>query len=156
ATRLTVLVPGPRGARIARELNTIDLNPSSTLQKALPRFWSNRAYTFRNFHHPYVCNFVESLDATGIDALLSLDTQNTREDNTFQAYGPTGYVAQPYPADEVEFRWGGGYDLYNWELFFHIPLLIATRLSTNQRFEEAQRWFHYIFHPMGVSGTDIP
>src|SRR5262249_6673566 len=68
----------------------------------------------------------------------------------------TGYVAQPYPADEVEFRWGGGYDLYNWELFFHIPLLIATRLSTNQRFEEAQRWFHYIFHPMGVSGTDIP
>ena len=50
----------------------------------------------------------------------------------------------------MEFRPDGAYTLYNWELFFHIPLLIATRLSSNQRFEEAQRWFHYIFDPTGV------
>src|SRR5262249_35033769 len=28
---------------------------------------------------------------------------------------------------------------------------IATRLSANQRFEEAQRWFHYIFDPTNGS-----
>ena len=41
---------------------------------------------------------------------------------------------------------------YNWEVFFHIPLLMATRLSGNQRFEEAQRWFHYIFDPTETKG----
>lgn len=39
------------------------------------------------------------------------------------------------------------YSIYNWEIFFHIPLLIATRLSQNQQFEDAQAWFHYIFNP---------
>jgi len=47
----------------------------------------------------------------------------------------------------MEFERQGPYALYNWELFFHIPFLIATRLSKNQRFEEAQKWFHYIFNP---------
>jgi hypothetical protein len=37
--------------------------------------------------------------------------------------------------------------IYNWEVFFHNPLLIATQLSQAQRFEEAQRWFHLIFDP---------
>ena len=39
------------------------------------------------------------------------------------------------------------YGGYNWELFFHIPLLIATRLTQNQRYAEARHWFHYIFDP---------
>ncbi|HYU75255.1 MAG TPA: hypothetical protein VEL31_21510, partial [Ktedonobacteraceae bacterium] len=45
---------------------------------------------------------------------------------------------------------------YNWELFFHIPMLIATRLSKNQRFEEAQHWFHYIFNPTDSSSEEPP
>lgn len=36
---------------------------------------------------------------------------------------------------------------YDWEAFFHIPLLVAVQLSQAQRFEEAQRWFHTIFDP---------
>ncbi len=36
---------------------------------------------------------------------------------------------------------------YDWEVFFHIPLLIACALTKNQRFEEAQDWFHLIFNP---------
>jgi hypothetical protein len=56
----------------------------------------------------------------------------------------------------VEFAAGGAYEIYNWELFFHIPLLIAARLSSNQRFEEAQRWFHFIFDPTGASGGSVP
>jgi hypothetical protein len=57
------------------------------------------------------------------------------------------YVSIPYPPENVDFSYGGAYSLYNWELFFHIPLLIATRLAANQQFEDAQRWFHYIFDP---------
>jgi len=53
----------------------------------------------------------------------------------------------PYPEENVDFSYSGAYSLYNWELFFHTPLLIATHLSRNQRFQEAQQWFHYIFNP---------
>ncbi|KIG13292.1 Insecticidal toxin complex protein TccB3 [Enhygromyxa salina] len=40
------------------------------------------------------------------------------------------------------------YSTYNWELFFHVPLLIAEKLSASQRFADAQRWYHAIFNPL--------
>lgn len=156
ANVMTVLVPGLTGTRVARQLSTFNLAPRSTLTRVFPRFWSDRAYTFKNFHHAYVCQFVQTLDRSGIDALMALETQSLANSQSFDAYLPTPRVKQEYPIDEVEFRTGGAYDLYNWELFFHIPLLIATRLSSNQRFEEAQRWFHYIFDPTGSAGGEPP
>ena len=42
---------------------------------------------------------------------------------------------------------GAAYAVYNWELFFHIPLYIAELLSQNQKFEDALKWYHYIFDP---------
>jgi peptidoglycan hydrolase-like protein with peptidoglycan-binding domain len=155
-TAVTVLMPGPIGTRVARQLSTFNLAPTSALNRIFPRFWSDRAYTFKNFHHAYVCQFVQTFDRSGIDALLSLDTQSLANPQSFDAYLPTTRVTKEYPIDDVEFRTGGAYELYNWELFFHIPLLIATRLSSNQRFEEAQRWFHYIFDPTGSAGGDPP
>ena len=56
-------------------------------------------------------------------------------------------MANPYPVEQVDFNYSGVYSIYNWELFFHIPLLIATRLSENRKFDEARKWFHYIFDP---------
>jgi hypothetical protein len=38
-------------------------------------------------------------------------------------------------------------------LFFHTPLTVAVHLSKNQRFAEAQRWFHFIFNPLAVKGS---
>ena len=52
-----------------------------------------------------------------------------------------------YSPKEIDVSLNGPYANYNWELFFHIPLTIAVHLSKNQRFAEAQRWFHYIFDP---------
>jgi peptidoglycan hydrolase-like protein with peptidoglycan-binding domain len=65
-------------------------------------------------------------------------------------------VGLPYPREDVDFSYGGSYSIYNWELFFHIPLLIAARLSQNQQFEEAQKWFHYIFNPTTNSSDPVP
>jgi Tc toxin complex TcA C-terminal TcB-binding domain/Neuraminidase-like domain/Putative peptidoglycan binding domain len=157
ATGLTVMEPGPGGTRIARQLPAINLNPVSQTLATRTRFWSDRAYTFQNFHHPYVCAFVENLDRDGIGALLSNTSQSQADPNSFAVYTPTSYVAQAYPCDDVEFQTGAAYDTYNWELFFHVPLLMATRLSANQRFEEAQRWFHYIFDPTAAgAAADVP
>jgi hypothetical protein len=66
------------------------------------------------------------------------------------------FVEQPYPVKDLDFVLEGAYAVYNWELFYHVPLMIAIQLSKNQRFEEAQRWFHYIFDPTDDSDQATP
>lgn len=117
-----------------------------------------RRYVFKNFFHPYTTPFLKALDANGVDALLERRTQ-LQSAATFRArYAPTDAVSSEdddgqsaYPIEEVDFSFGGAYSLYNWELFFHLPLLIATRLTQSQRFEEAQRWLHFVFDPTDAS-----
>lgn len=46
------------------------------------------------------------------------------------------------------------YSLYNWELFFHTPILLADALSKAQQFEEALKWFHYVFNPIADGADD--
>ena len=58
-----------------------------------------------------------------------------------------------YPRELVDFAPDGAYAPYNWELFFHAPLLFANALSRNQRFEEARDWYHFIFNPIGVESA---
>ena len=64
--------------------------------------------------------------------------------------------ASPYPVKDLDFTSSGAYSVYNWELFFHVPLTIAIHLSKNQRFAEAQRWFHYLFDPTDDSDGPTP
>jgi hypothetical protein len=52
-----------------------------------------------------------------------------------------------YYLENVDFSEYGTYSGYNWELFFHAPFLIATRLSKNGHYAEAREWFHTIFDP---------
>lgn len=39
---------------------------------------------------------------------------------------------------------------YNWEVYFHAPLLIADHLSKQHRFEDAERWLRMVFDPNNV------
>lgn len=113
-------------------------------------------YRFALFYHPYVCDFLKELRRLGVAGLLDpnpdgeaagLVRQQKHYDLFFENYEPTSHALLPYPIQDIDFLPGGAYAVYNWEVFFHIPLLIACRLSANQRFEEARRWFHYIFDP---------
>jgi len=64
------------------------------------------------------------------------------------AYQPNAvFVQRPYPVKDLDFTSSGAYSVYNWELFFHVPITIAIHLSKNQRFAEAQQWLHYLFDP---------
>jgi hypothetical protein len=72
-------------------------------------------------------------------------------------YNPdTSNVTEPYPAKNLDFTYNGAYSIYNWEIFFHAPLLIAVHLSQNQKFQDAQNWFHYIFNPTDNSPGPTP
>ena len=71
-------------------------------------------------------------------------------------YKPSAQVETPYPVRDLDFSSSGAYAAYNWELFFHAPVTIAMHLSKNQRFEEAQRWFHFVFDPTDDSDGATP
>jgi len=108
--------------------------------------------------HPLVCMLIKALNRDGIPGLLTLENQRTDDHGTgfWRNYGPQplyiDYASSP--KENVDFEYGGAYSLYNWELFFHAPFLIAMRLSKNQRFEDAQKWFHYIFDPTATEALD--
>ncbi|MFX0208650.1 MAG: neuraminidase-like domain-containing protein, partial [Candidatus Hodarchaeota archaeon] len=86
------------------------------------------------------------LFADGIEKMLHTETQHSNlKEPDFNGLNPTDIVKEPYPDTRVDFE--GPYGLYYRELFFHIPALIANHLSANKKFEEAQRWYNFIFNP---------
>lgn len=115
---------------------------------------------FKPFFHPYITNFIKAVNKGGLDTLLVLENQLKNDwflttsvliqfSNNFETtYQPnTKNIWRPYPSEDVDFSLSGAYSLYNWELFFHIPMLLANRLSKNQKFEEAMRWYQFVFDP---------
>jgi hypothetical protein len=123
-------------------------------------------YTFENFFHPFVGELVEKLNKKSLSGLLDPNFHQELADKFgefFDSYytplnkPPNDKLVQftAFPKKEIDVSVAGPYANYNWELFFHIPLTIAVHLSKNQRFAEAQRWFHYIFDPT-CNDTSIP
>ncbi|HLZ85731.1 MAG TPA: hypothetical protein VKQ52_00770, partial [Puia sp.] len=166
------------------EQNTVTYNQIiSTIPKNDKFFFMNR---FFNFYHPLVCYFMRTLFTQGIDGLMNRDTQlkgdvaydtSTGKFDFKAYYKPTALVysggkdpvtypnALPnpvtdttpgYPREDVDFDPLSGYALYNWELFFHAPLMIAERLDQNQQFEDADKWYRYIFNPTDTSPYASP
>src|SRR5262249_45219612 len=60
------------------------------------------------------------------------------------------------PPTTIDLAIGGSYSNYNWELFYHIPVMVAVHLSQNQRFAEAQKWVHYVFDPTSPDTKTLP
>jgi len=116
-------------------------------------------YQFHVHYHPFVRVLMQKLNREGIDGLMQREVQlqgTTPSDYFTTIYGPTARVRLPGPIEDIDFSTEGAYAQYNWELFFHAPLLIAGKLSANQRFAEAQKWYHYIFDPTDTSPEEAP
>jgi len=142
------------------------------------------SYQFYPHFHPYVAELVKQLIEKSVRGLQAEDTEYLQNSDgslqTFPAsypneskrgkpipklyaelfsiaqYNPSDLVQQPYPVKDLDFTSSGAYSVYNWELFFHVPLTVAIHLSKNGRFEEAQQWFHYIFDPTDDSDGPTP
>jgi peptidoglycan hydrolase-like protein with peptidoglycan-binding domain len=149
------------------------LNVGSDDSSIFTAKFSSTRYQFLNFYHPYVGFLISQLNRLGIDGLLNPIEDKNDEDEADglrrqqKQEGPDEVFKEVYelgssaddinvPVEEFDFKYTGTYASYNWELFFHAPLLIATRLSANQQFEEAQKWFHYIFDPTNVDTFEDP
>jgi predicted DNA-binding protein len=128
----------------------------------LPVFETVTNYRFDAFYHPYVGRFIEQLNRYGTDGFLAptpeqddsgLAHQLKTEAYFETTYDPTERVDRQHdPVDEIDFE-RGPYSLYNWELFFHAPTLVAAQLTRNRKFQEAQEWLHYVFNPTVPTGA---
>jgi hypothetical protein len=134
------------------------------------------SYRFSPHFHPYVGSLIRRLLTKSTSGLQAADTDyvkradgtiETLPDGTFRPvlygnifsgarYDPKSIVETPRPVKDLDFTTIGAYATYNFELFFHVPLTIAMHLSKNQRFADAQRWFHYIFDPTDDSNGPTP
>lgn len=90
------------------------------------------------------CQLTDKLFQEGLDALYDPEFQKADMGADFEKYDPAPAVVCT-PSPKLEFH--GPNKIYNWELFFHIPHLVADGLNQNRKFEVAKDWYHYIFNP---------
>jgi hypothetical protein len=131
----------------------------------LPKRWKTVLtrdidFRFETHFHPYVARLIRKLVLGSVRGLEDADTAEPPlfDGQFFDAeHAPDpAVVDKPYPVKDLDFSPGGAYSVYNWELFFHVPLVVAIHLSKNQRFEEAERWFRYIMDPTDDSAGSTP
>jgi hypothetical protein len=138
-----------------------EMNRDNDYQQILRRIEICKTLTageeFKVLYHPLVCSLRKTLYNDGIPELMKRETQQRVTPFDFAAhYQPASKVVKPYPVEDIDFSSGGSYSAYNWELFFHVPFLLAARLSKNQQFEKALEWFRYMFDPTGALPGPVP
>ncbi len=128
-------------------------------QLIISHFQHDKGLIFNTFYHPYATDFLQHLNEGEIDSLMECDTLLPDDNGSLfnSYYNPNftnGLIQKPadfsnytYYKENVAFDEYSAYGLYNWELFYHAPLYIATRLSKNGKYAEAMNWFRYIFDP---------
>lgn len=105
---------------------------------------------FHPFFHPQAADLAERVRRNGLDTLFTLEAQpDDDHGTTFAArYQPiTGIVETPYPSHGMDFDPGSPYGPYNWELFYHVPVLIADTLRKAGHYREALDAIRWVFDP---------
>jgi hypothetical protein len=116
------------------------------------------SYRFQNFFHPFIAELIGKLNTDSVAGLLDpeflagLTAAYTSADYTFTSSETVQVTAEPR---NIDVSVSGPYANYNWELLYHIPVMVAVHLSGSQRFAEAQRWFHLVFDPTSTD-TSVP
>ena len=129
-------------------------------------------YVFHPFYHPFTRLFWNQLAGGGFDLLYDPNLQQNPDQIDPSGADVFGFQSNYQPVlsrvwwdhDDVtgqdrqflDFGYSASFSVYNWELFYHIPLYIAQLLSQNQQFEDAQNWFHYIFNPTRQGTDPVP
>ena len=109
-------------------------------------------YRFDRINSSAVHDLSEALLRGGIDGLLSWESQTLPESDFSLRYSPVPELVFDPSSISKTIDFNGANGLYYWEIFFHIPFLIANRLNANRQFSEAQRWYHYLFNPTAQDG----
>ena len=128
-------------------------------------------YRFSIFYHPLCCAFTDAVNRGGIFALLdpvpsgpetrlasgSLRRQAAIGTFDFETNLTPNPVLTEYSRaiEDIDFSEDGAYSQYNWELFFHMPIFVARRLSDGGHHDQAMKFLHAVFDPR-VGDDDVP
>jgi len=111
-------------------------------------------YPQTEFHHPHTTKLLGRINLGQMDLFFKDNLSMVAND-----FGPYDHD-NTSATDDIYHELKRPYSLYNWELFFHTPILLADALSKAQQFEEAMKWFHYVFNPIAAAkdwdGKDLP
>jgi len=99
-----------------------------------------------------------TLFTNGVDAALDIKTQKALREASAPITVTGDAIQDEVVKDRVDFN--GSFGTYYREIFFHIPFLLANHLNSQGKYEEAQKWYHYIFNPtasevINVSGSSM-
>ncbi|WP_256081072.1 neuraminidase-like domain-containing protein [Massilia sp. YIM B04103] len=131
-------------------------------------YWENQIdpqrfrFNFTRLTTSATNRLLKTITFGGIERLLSLETQEAGGPATldFSRFYPDGQkparVIPPAAMNGGAVDFQGAYRPYFEEMFFHLPFFIANQLNAAQRFEEAKRWYEYIFDPAAVSKGQVP
>ncbi len=102
----------------------------------------------------------QTLYSKGVSALLAPEQQLRSEPKSFESivyhwFGQVRYTDEDFlkPGEHAIAQFNGPHGSYLWEIFFHLPFLIAHTFNSIGKFEEADRWYRRIFDPM-ASGDE--
>ncbi|WP_146157796.1 neuraminidase-like domain-containing protein [Enhygromyxa salina] len=137
-------------------------NTSQGIEAPFPLSKTKYTLAFESLYHPAARTMVEAVANEGFRGLYAPAPNSFlfRQQGAFNPFVVEelflwpGVAEGDPPIEEFDFRYDSPYGIYNWELFFHVPMLIAGKLATEQRFEEAREWYHLIFNPIDV--VDLP
>jgi hypothetical protein len=112
-------------------------------------------WRFVRNYHSFSYEFLRRIRASA-SALFDADAQNVPLEAIpspeprlrFSDYSPQpSTLVDADPEDGIEFDFGQPFAIYNWELFHHAPLMIASQLTRNGRYAEARGWLKVVFDP---------
>jgi len=102
-----------------------------------------------NFYHPSIRDLLGKINLGQLEKLFEYNLLSMADDD----FGPFDHDNDTDTAN-IYHELKRPYALYNWELFFHTPILLADALSKAQQFEEAMKWFHFVFNPIANGNED--
>lgn len=77
-------------------------------------------------------------------------------DELFNLDSPKSEFSAPSSSPTQALDFHGAYGQYFTELFLYVPWVVATRLNTEHRYEEAMTWVNYLFDPWGQDKASQP
>jgi hypothetical protein len=93
------------------------------------------------------------LYTSGLNGFLALSSQQTPEtgyQGMAQATTP-GAVQVAFNEVPAGLSFDGPLGDYYWEAYFQMPMTIASLLNSQARYEDARKWFHYVFDPTATA-----
>ncbi|NOU20142.1 MAG: hypothetical protein HOO91_21510 [Bacteroidales bacterium] len=105
-----------------------------------------------NFYHPYTHDLLGKINTSELKDFFNYKMPDSDFPSAFGFYDPDGNSSTK---NAIYHELKCPYSLYNWELFFHTPILLADALSKAQHFEEAMKWYHFVFNPLADGYDDM-